>query len=104
VSVDAIQNVIAGALAHPASGNRPLWIPAGTLAAHGIGAALAEAAARLRLHLARDFDAQGGALLAPSPEILREAVRLRDSGQSVPIIPIELGRAPNAARPAGRRA
>jgi hypothetical protein len=100
-----MQNMIAGALAHPARGNRPLWIPAGTLAAHGINAALAEAAARLRLHMARNFDARGGALLAPSPEILREAAQLRDSGQSVPIVPIELGgRAPDAARPGGGRA
>jgi hypothetical protein len=104
VSVDAMQRVIAEALAHPASGNRPLWFSANTLAAHGIEQALAEATVRLRLHVARNFDARGGALVAPSPEILQEAERLRDRGQSVPIIPVELGgHASEATRPGGGR-
>jgi hypothetical protein len=104
--VDAVQSVITEALAHPESGGRPLWFPANTLASHGIGQALAEAAVRLRLHVAKNFDARGGALVAPSPETLQEAVRLRDGGRSVPIIPVELGGpASEAPRPSrGRRA
>jgi hypothetical protein len=97
-----MQNLIAEALAHPASGNRPLWLPAATLAAHGIDAALSEATVRLRLHVARNVDARGGALVAPSPEILQEAERLRDRGQSVPIIPVELGGHASEALQPGR--
>jgi hypothetical protein len=105
VSVDAMQSVIAEALAHPESGGRPLWFSADTLAAHGIDQALSEVAVHLRLHVARNFDARGGALVAPSPEILQEAERLRDRGRSVPIIPVELGgRTSEATRPGGGRA
>jgi hypothetical protein len=105
LSVEAVQSVIAEALAHPESGGRPLWFSADTLAAHGIGQALSEAAVRLRLHVARDFDARGGALIASSREGLQEAERLRDGGRSVPIIPVELGgHASEATRPGrGRR-
>jgi hypothetical protein len=99
-----MQGLIAKTLAHPVSGNRPLWVPADSLAAHGIDAALSEAAVRLRLHVARNFDARGGALIAPSPEILQEAERLRDRGEPVPIIPVELGGAASEATGPGRKA
>jgi hypothetical protein len=86
-----MQSVLGKALARPDGDNRPLWVPAGTLAAHGIDAAISEAAIRFRLHIAKNFDARGGALIATSPEILEEAEQLRDRGEPVPVIPVELG-------------
>jgi hypothetical protein len=93
-----MEGVLSKALARPEGDDRPLWVPADTLAAYGIDAALSEAAIRFRLHIARNFDARGGALIASSPEMLEEAERLRDRGEPVPVIPVELGSVERSSR------
>ena len=87
----AVQQRIAKALSNMASDSTPLWMSADTIA--GIGAdtaTLSEAFAQLGFFAELDFDARGGVLVAPSPDILKKAVAARDQGRSVPILPVKL--------------
>jgi light-regulated signal transduction histidine kinase (bacteriophytochrome) len=53
---------------------------------------LRDVVARLGLQVALNFDRKGGALIAISPEILQTAVAMRDRGEPVPVVPVEVRR------------
>lgn len=86
-------NLLAKALADPASDGKPLWFSAEDLDDLGLDAATLPAVlAPMGLH-ALPFGGQGGMLMARSPDLLERAEQLRDQGQPVRIISVHRGAA-----------
>jgi hypothetical protein len=102
------EKLISAALADPEADSKPLFLAADRLDELGINADdLGVSLAHLGLHAAPDWDAQGGFLIARSPDVLERADELKAKGQPVPIISMRSPPPPKAraarapARPSG---